>query len=49
LFEAAADATEEAILNALCMATTMVGVNGRTSHALPLDRVKALVDKARGK
>ena len=49
LFEAAADATEEAILNALCMATTMVGVNGRTSHALPLDRVKALVGKARGK
>lgn len=37
LFEAAADATEEAILNAICMATTMTGVNGRTSHAIPLE------------
>lgn len=37
LFEAAADATEEAILNAMCMATTTSGINGRTSHALPLD------------
>ena len=45
LFEAAADATEEAILNALCMATTMTGVNGRTSHALPLDRVRELMAK----
>ena len=45
LFEAAADATEEAILNAVCMATTMTGVNGRTSHALPLDRVQELMAK----
>lgn len=43
LFEAAADATEEAILNAVCMATTMVGVNGRTSHALPLDLVREVL------
>ena len=40
LFEAAADATEEAIVNALCMATTVTGVNGHTSHAVPLDRVQ---------
>jgi D-aminopeptidase len=45
LFEAAADATEEAIINALCMATTMTGVNGRTSHAMPLDRVRDLMTK----
>ncbi|KAK4443159.1 peptidase family S58-domain-containing protein [Podospora aff. communis PSN243] len=45
LFEAAADATEEAIYNALCMAETMVGVDGRVIEALPLDRVKSLVEK----
>ncbi len=41
LFEAAADATEEAIVNALCAAVTMIGVNGRTAYALPLDRLQA--------
>ncbi len=39
LFEACAEATEEAILNALCMATTTVGIGGRTMHALPLQRL----------
>ncbi len=39
LFEAVADATEEAILNALCAATTVVGIDGNTAHALPLDRL----------
>jgi D-aminopeptidase len=43
LFEACAEATEEAILNALCMATTMTGIEGRTIHALPLDRVREIV------
>ena len=42
LFEACAEATEEAILNALCMATTTVGLGGRTMHALPLDRVRQI-------
>lgn len=42
LFEACAEATEEAILNALCMATTTTGINGRTIHALPLDRLRQL-------
>ncbi len=41
LFEAAADATEEAIVNALCAAATMTGVDGRTAYALPLDRLQA--------
>jgi D-aminopeptidase len=45
LFEAAADATQEAIVNALCMATTMTGANGRTSHAIPLDRLQAVMRK----
>jgi D-aminopeptidase len=39
LFEACAEATEEAILNALCMATTTTGINDRVIHELPLDRV----------
>jgi D-aminopeptidase len=34
---AAAEATEEAILNALTAAETMTGLRGRTAHALPLD------------
>ena len=45
LFEAAVEATEEAITNALCMATTMTGVNGRVSHAIPLDRLQEVMAK----
>lgn len=40
LFRAAAEATEEAILNALCKAETMTGFRGRTAHALPLERLQ---------
>ena len=47
LFLAAAEATEEAILNALCMAETMTGFQGRTVHALPLDRLKEVVTRTR--
>jgi D-aminopeptidase len=39
LFEAAVEATEEAILNSLTMAETMTGRHGRIAHALPLDRL----------
>ncbi|KAK8030990.1 Beta-peptidyl aminopeptidase BapA [Apiospora arundinis] len=45
LFEAAAEATEEAIYNVLCMAETMTGNLGHTIEALPLDRVKDLMSK----
>jgi D-aminopeptidase len=45
LFEAAVEATEEAIANALCMATDMTGVNDRVSHAIPLDRLQAVMAK----
>jgi D-aminopeptidase len=38
LFEAAAEATEEAIVNALFMATDMVGRDGHRVFALPLER-----------
>lgn len=47
LFRAAAEATEEAILNALCMAETMTGRDGRTVHALPLDRLQAVMRRYR--
>jgi D-aminopeptidase len=43
LFEACAEATEEAILNALCMATTTTGIEGRTVHALPLHRLREVL------
>jgi D-aminopeptidase len=45
LFEAVVEATEEAIVNALCMATTVVGVDGRTAHAIPLDRLVYIMRK----
>ena len=45
LFQAAAEATEEAILNALCMAETMSGRDGRTVQALPLDLLQEVMRK----
>jgi D-aminopeptidase len=39
LFEAAVEATEEAILNALLAAETMTGRDGITAHRLPHDRL----------
>ncbi|KAM0279415.1 hypothetical protein ACHAO9_011728 [Fusarium lateritium] len=45
VFEAVADATEEAIYNALCMAKTMTGYKGRTIEALDLDKVRSIVTK----
>jgi len=41
LFQAAAEATEEAILNAMTMAVTTSGRLGRVVHELPLDRLQA--------
>jgi len=40
LFEAAIEATQEAIYNSLCMAETMTGYLGRTVWALPLDEIR---------
>jgi D-aminopeptidase len=39
LFDGAIEATEEAIVNALVAATTTVGRDGITAHALPNDRL----------
>ena len=46
LFLAAAEACEEAILNAMFKARTMDGRDGRTLEALPLDKVKAIMNEA---
>ncbi len=47
LFQAAAEATEEAVLNAMTAAETMTGLNGRTAHALPLDQLQAVMRRYR--
>ena len=47
LFQAAAEATEEAILNAMCMAETTIGREGRIIHALPLNRLQAVMRRYR--
>ncbi|MDP9179081.1 MAG: P1 family peptidase [Gemmatimonadota bacterium] len=46
LFQAVAEATEEAIYNSLLRATTVSG-SGRTVEALPLDRTLAILKKYR--
>ena len=43
LFAATVEATEEAIVNALVAAETMTGANGVTVHALPHDRLRAVL------
>jgi L-aminopeptidase/D-esterase-like protein len=45
LLRAAADATEEAIVNALVAAETMEGINGNTVYAIPHDRLRAALKK----
>lgn len=46
IFQAAIEATEEAIYNSLCMAETITGFRG-TAEALPLEQVKALAGEWR--
>ncbi|KMJ45678.1 aminopeptidase [Xenorhabdus khoisanae] len=45
LYEATINATEEAVINAMFAAKTMVGRNGNTSYAIPKDRVKEILKK----
>jgi D-aminopeptidase len=46
LYEATVDATEEAILNSLCMADDMVGADDHVAPGLPLDRFSALIKES---
>ena len=43
LFEGAAEATEEAIVNAMVAARTMTGVDGTTMYAIPHDELRAIL------
>ena len=43
LFEAAAEATEAAVIHALLAGTTTTGRDGHVAHALPLDRLRAVM------
>ena len=45
LFAAVAEATEEAILNALLAAKTMTGINGNTVYSLPVERLQKILEK----
>src|SRR5262245_57340675 len=45
LFQAVVEATEESVLNALTKADTMVGINGNRVHALPYERLRAVMAK----
>lgn len=47
MIEATTEAVEEAILNALTAAETMVGYKGHTAYALPLEELKAIMSKYR--
>jgi D-aminopeptidase len=47
LYEAVMEATEEAILNSMCMATQTAGVHGHLVPELPLDEVRRFVDATR--
>ena len=45
LFKATVEATEEAIVNAMVAAETMIGINGNTVYALPHDRIRETLRK----
>ena len=48
LFPAVAESVEEAVLNSLFRAETIVGRDGHMRHALPVDEVAALVRRSGG-
>ena len=45
LFEATAQAVEEAIINAIVAGETMVGINGNTTYGIPHDRLREVLEK----
>jgi len=45
LYQATVEATQEAILNALTTAQTMVGADGSTAFGIPLDQVQTIMKK----
>jgi len=47
LYQATVEATQEAILNALTSAGTVIGRDGNTTHGIPLDQVERIMNKYR--
>jgi D-aminopeptidase len=47
LYQATVEATQEAVLNALTSAETVVGRDGNTSYGIPLDQVEAFMRRYR--
>lgn len=45
LFDATVQSTEEAIINAMCAAETMEGINGNKAYALPTKKVMQVLKK----
>lgn len=45
LYQAAVEATQEAVLNALTSARTITGRNGNTAYGIPLDQVREIMKK----
>jgi L-aminopeptidase/D-esterase-like protein len=45
LFQAAVEATDESVINALTKAETMTGINGNRVYAIPYDRLSAAMSK----
>ena len=45
IYRAAVEATEEAVINALFKAETMVGINGNTCYELPIEEVVEIFEK----
>ncbi|MFC2164806.1 P1 family peptidase [Acidobacteriota bacterium] len=45
IYQGAVEATQEAIINALTSARTIVGQNGNTAHGIPLDQVMGIMKK----
>ncbi len=45
LYKATVEATQEAIINALTTARTIVGRDGNTAYGIPLDQVKKIIEK----
>ena len=45
IFQAVSEATEEAIINALFMATDMTGIDNHTVYALPIERVLKIMNR----
>lgn len=45
LFEACAESVEEAVINALFMASTTIGRDGNVAHELPIDKTLTILEK----